>query len=134
MDTATAIAAIITALAAIASPIIVTFMNNRHAIRVKREEIFLNGKLKAYTNLSVALGACRNTPTKEAVDDLYGAITFAAMFSDNETSSKMIQLASAHLNNNTEPDAAIIYTETIAALRKELSEGKSYNKAQANTT
>lgn len=134
MGVATVIAALITALAAIAAPIIVTFMNNRHAIRIKREEILLNGKLKSYTNLSTALGACRNTPTKEAVDNLYGAITFAAMFSDEETSSKMIQLSNAHLSNNTEPNSntklntAIVYTETIAALRKELSESKCYSK------
>ena len=48
----TAIAALLAAMTAIIAPIVTTFLNNRHNLRIKRIELIYENKLKSYSEFA----------------------------------------------------------------------------------
>ena len=130
----TAIASLITALAAIFSPIITTYLQNRAAYKLQTLEMFFTAKSEAYSTLISALS--HFTPedkSPETIDAIFQefdrAMSHAALYSTDKTRILLSQLGVAlYRYDCNDMDScklvANLQAKVLSAMHQELHEHK----------
>ena len=107
-DTGTIIAIVI-AVAAFVSPIVVAVVNNVHQTKMKKIEILSDFKLKAIENYMRCLCNCHNNNEKVDIEEYRKAFGTAMLYVSGKTAEQMMKINLA-LENDYEKDSTLSIT------------------------
>lgn len=123
------IASSLTAIAAVSAPVIIATKENKRIIQLQKNELEYAKKVEAYKRVADLFGECRLEPSKEAADNMFSAMTYAALFSSSETSDSLMSLcASFFSKKRDEIDFFNLYKSTCKLMRNELNLEKEKSK------